>query len=234
MAEQDKQPSTFDIAFLTGGVGEVGEVLLIRHGQQEYDPRGTTQDLIDPPLSEHGRAQAQLLGKAFADTELAAIYASPLQRANDTAAALAGHHELEVQVIDDLREIEIFRDVPRDKPPAAVLSRELLEAARLRMVNELSWDVYPLSEGSQEFRKRTVNAVEVAIVAQPAKRIAIVCHGGVINSYIAHIIGARGDMFFRPAHTAVSVIVAGRRRRALRSLNDVYHLRTAEGDFTTY
>ena len=114
MAEQAKQPSTFDLAFLTSGVGDVGEVLLIRHGQQEYDPRGTTQDLIDPPLSEHGRAQAQLLGKAFADTELAAIYASPLQRANDTAAALAGHHEVEVKVIDDLREIEIFRDVPRD------------------------------------------------------------------------------------------------------------------------
>ena len=79
-----------------------------------------------------------------------------------------------------------------------------------------------------------VNAVESAIVAQEGKRIAIVCHGGVINAYLAHLISSRSDMFFRPAHTAVSVVRAGRRRRVLHSLNDVHHLSTAEGEFTTY
>ena len=66
------------------------------------------------------------------------------------------------------------------------------------------------------------------------KRVAVVCHGGVINSYMAHIIGADYDMFFRPGHTSINVAAAGGGRRVLRTLNDVHHLYTAEGDFASY
>jgi len=51
---------------------------------------------------------------------------------------------------------------------------------------------------------------------------------------MGHIIGSRHDMFFRPAHTAINVVAAGGDRRVLRSLNDVHHLVTAEGDFLSY
>ena len=102
------------------------------------------------------------------------------------------------------------------------------------MLEERSWDVYPLSESSFDFRKRAVNAVETAIAQNVGERIAIVCHGGVINAYIGHIVRSAYDMFFRPAHTSVSIIVSGEGRRVLRTANDTHHLRTAEGDFATY
>ena len=227
-------PGVFDEAFLTGVEG-VTDVLLIRHAQQVFDYGGVVGDYVDPPLTEQGRAQAALLGEALSTKRLCAIFVSPLRRAMETAQAVQRHHpRLELQVMEDLREVEVFRDVPRDKTAEEVLGRDLLLAARQRMLNERNWDVYPHSEPSYDFRKRAINAVETAIAGNVGERIAIVCHGGVINAYIGHIIGTPYDMFFRPAHTSVNIVAVGNGRRVLRLLNDIHHLTTAEGDFATY
>lgn len=228
------EPGVFDQAFLTGVEG-VTEVLLIRHGQQDIDFNGPVGEVMDPPLSETGLAQAALLGKGLSTTHLDAIFASPLRRAMQTAQAVQKHHKhLELQVIEDLQEVMIFKDVPPEKTALEFFGKDLLTAVRLRMLAEHSWDVYPLSESSFDFRKRAVNAVETAIANNVGERIAIVCHGGVINAYIGHIVRSAYDMFFRPAHTSLSIIVSGEGRRVLRSVNDTHHLRTAEGDFATY
>ncbi|MGH2670132.1 MAG: histidine phosphatase family protein [bacterium] len=233
--EQQARPrGVFDQAFLTG-VADVTEILLIRHGQQDVDLRAATVgEWIDPPLSEQGRLQARLLGEALSLKRIDAVFASKLRRAAGTAGEIARHQDLEVEYLDDLREVEVFRDVPPEKTALEFLGKELLEAVRERMLNERNWDVYPLSESSYDFKKRAVNAVETAIAKNAGERIAIVCHGGVINAYLGHIIGSRYDMFFRPAHTSVSVVVCGEGRRILRLLNDTHHLTTAEGEFATY
>lgn len=229
-----REPGVFDQAFLMGVEG-VTEVLLIRHGQQDVDFYGPVGDLIDPPLSEHGQAQASLLGKALSTVHLDAIFTSPLKRAHQTAEAVQKHHKhLDLHVVDDLREVGVFEQMPPDKTAEEFVGRELLLAVRQRMLNERSWDVYPYSESSFDFRKRSVNAVETAIAKNVGERIAIVCHGGVINAYVGHIVRAEYDMFFRPGHTSVSVVASGEGRRVLRSLNDMHHLQTAEGDFGTY
>jgi broad specificity phosphatase PhoE len=228
-------PRVFDQAFLIG-VDEVTEVLLIRHAQQDVDVDGATVgDWIDPVLSDHGRQQAQLLGEMLSTMKLDAVFTSRLKRAVETAEAVVQHHRhLELQVMDDLREVEIFREVPMDKRAKDFLGTDLLEAVRLRMLNERSWDVYPYSESSYDFRKRAINTVETAIARNPGERLAIVCHGGVINAYVGHIIGSPYDMFYRPAHTSINTVVAGGGRRVLRLLNDTHHLRTGEGDFLSY
>jgi len=229
-----QSPGVFDQAFLTG-VDGVTEVLLIRHGQQDIDFNGPVGEVMDPPLSETGLAQASLLGEGLSTTHIDAIFASPLRRAMQTAEAVQKHHKhLELQVIEDLQEVMIFKDVPPEKTALEFFGKDLLMAVRLRMLEERSWDVYPLSESSFDFRKRAVNAVETAIAQNVGERIAIVCHGGVINAYIGHIVRSAYDMFFRPAHTSVSIVASGESRRVLRSMNDTYHLRTAEGDFATY
>jgi len=235
-AEEQKarSPGVFDQAFLTGVAG-VTELLLLRHAQQEIDVLGATVgDWIDPPLSEQGRQQARLLGEALSVTHIDGIFASPLKRARETAGEVARHHGLEIRFLDDLREVEVFRDVPPDKTALEFFGKELLEAVRQRMIDERNWDVYPHSESSYDFRKRAINAVETVIATNVGERIVIVCHGGVINAYLGHIIGSRYDMFFRPAHASVSVAVSGEGRRVLRLLNDTHHLTTAEGDVASY
>lgn len=78
---------------------------LIRHGETE----GNRQCYIgrqDLPLNEEGRRQAAALASALSEEEISAIYASPLQRARDTAAPLALQHTLNVEVRPALLEID--------------------------------------------------------------------------------------------------------------------------------
>ncbi len=219
----------FDRAFLTGVEG-VTELIFVRHGEQFIaDPRsGPVGDTFDPPLSERGEQQAKLVGERLSVDRVDVVYASPLKRALETGKQVARHHRLEPIVIDDLREVEVFRDIPADRSAVDYLGQGLLLAMRERMLRERKWDVYPHSESSFEFRKRTVNAVESIIAENEGKRVVIACHGGVINSYIAHIIGVDYDMFFRPAHCSIHTVYSGHGVRALQSLNDVHHLRTSE------
>jgi broad specificity phosphatase PhoE len=226
----------FDIAFLTGGT-DVTELILVRHGQQQIDDptAGKVGDFIDPPLSEIGRRQAELVGKRFGDEHLDAVYASTLQRAYDTGAAIASRHGLAPTAVADLREIEVFRDVPPEESAADYIGRDALLVARDRMIVEKRWDVYPFSEPGAEFRARVVAAIEGIIARHRRQRVVVACHGGVINAYVASFVGIACDMFFRPAHTAVNVTLAGPDGvRALRSLGDVNHLEHDADQLVTY
>ena len=83
-------------------------IILVRHGETDYNKerriQGGTSDI---PLSEIGRKQALALGQRLSREEIAAIYSSPLQRALDTAKAIAGYHSLEVITLPSLKEINV-------------------------------------------------------------------------------------------------------------------------------
>ena len=233
---QGRPPGVFDQAFLIG-VDETTEVLLIRHAKQDVDFAGATMgEIIDPALSDQGRQQARLVGDLLSAAKLDAIFTSTLKRAVQTAEAIAQHHRhLEMQVMDDLREVGVFRDIPGDKTAEEFLGEDLLDAVRLRMLSERSWDVYPHSESSYDFRKPAINSVEPALARrQGARNASVSPGGGVINAYVGHIIGSPYDMFFRPAHASINTVVAEGGRRVLRLLNDTHHLNTGEGDFLSY
>lgn len=230
-----RPPMVFDRAFLTGVEG-VTELIFVRHGEQDVPDWNASKvgDTFDPPLSERGQRQAELVGERLSVDRVDIVYASPLKRAFETGKAIARHHRMEPEVMDDLREIEVFRDVPADQRAVDFLGAGLLAATRERMLRERKWDVYPYSESSFGFRKRTVNAVEAIIAQNEGKRVVIACHGGVINAYIAHIIGVEYDMFFRPAHASISVVYSGHGVRALQSLNDVHHLLAGEWNLVSH
>lgn len=226
-------PSVFDYgsyAFLIG-VEPVTELCFVRHGQQAIlAGAGPFGDAIDPPLSEIGRRQAELVGRRFANQRVDVVYSSNLQRAQSTGLEIARWHGLEPVPVADLREVEVFRDIPPEMSVEQYLGTPLFLGVRERMIAEKRWDVYPYSEASAEFRKRTVNAIEGIVATNDAKRVVIACHGGVINAYLAHHLGIDYDMFFRPAHTAVNVVRAGHNGvRAVHALGDVNHL-IGEGD----
>ena len=232
---QARPPMVFDRAFLTGVEG-VTELIFVRHGEQHIpDPRsGPVGDTFDPPLSERGEQQAKAVGERLSVDRVDVVYASPLKRALETGRQIARHHRMEPVVVPDLREIEVFRDMPPEKSAVEYFGQGLLLGIRERMLREKKWDVYPLSESSFDFRKRTVNAVEAIIAENEGKRVVIACHGGVINSYVGHVIGVDYDMFFRPAHCSIHIVFSGHGVRALQSLNDVHHLRTGEWNLVSH
>ena len=85
----------------------------------------------------------------------------------------------------------------------------------------------------QDRKSEVMNRLEQAIASQRAERIAVVCHSGVINIYVGHILKSPYDLFFGPNHTSINVIAAGDGRRVIRSLNDAKHLQTPDGDLRT-
>lgn len=234
-SSQPQRTGPFDRAFLTSG-DDVTKVILVRHGEQDLRD-GTTYaigETVDPVLSARGRSQAVLVGEHLKDHPIDAIYASPLIRAHETGKAIASHHAAEVVVLDDLKEVQLFRDAPQDRPLIDLLGQAHVQGLRDRMAREKTWDVYPLSESSFELRKRVVNVVEEIIAANPGKTVVVACHGGVINAYLAHILNIDHDMFFRPGHTSMNVVAAHDGVRAVHSLNDVRHLEAAGADLVSY
>ena len=80
-------------------------VLLVRHGQSEWNAQGRWQGQADPPLSELGRAQARAAAHSLG--ALDAIFASDLQRATETAAIISAAIGVGPVIVDpDLRERE--------------------------------------------------------------------------------------------------------------------------------
>jgi broad specificity phosphatase PhoE len=81
-------------------------VHLLRHGEV-HNPTGVLYGRLPGfHLSEHGRNQAEIVAKALADADVTTVLASPLQRAQETAAPMAAVHGLEVLTEDGLLEAD--------------------------------------------------------------------------------------------------------------------------------
>ncbi|MFM8506214.1 MAG: histidine phosphatase family protein, partial [Actinomycetota bacterium] len=73
------------------------------------------------------------------------------------------------------------------------------------------------------FRKRVIAACERMIERHPGERVVAVCHGGVINQYLAHILGIQTQLgFFYPHYTSIHRVIASREGlRTLATLNEI-------------
>ena len=78
-----------------------------------------------------------------------------------------------------------------------------------------------------DFRTGVMEAVEEIIATHPGEKVAAVCHGGVINAYLTHILGIEDPTgFFYPNYTSIHRIAAARSgERSVLSLNETCHLR---------
>lgn len=228
-------PTSLDRPFLTHQPGTV-TLSFVRHGQQETPDGNFTPGLwLDPPLSARGQRQAAAVGAAMATEAVDEVYCSHLRRADETAAAVAAPHGLERTVYPELREVETYRDVPDGVALDDVLPPVMWHGVQARFERECRWDVSPFSEGSAEFRARIVTVVEGIIATAKGTHIAIVCHGGVINAYLGHLLGLEVDMFFRPVHASVSRVLVGTHgRRVIHTLNELHHLHSVDPDLVSY
>ncbi len=82
-------------------------LILVRHGETDWNRENRFQGQADPPLNELGRRQSAELADRLAAEGVDRVYTSPQRRASETAAILADRLGLEVQPVDGLREIDV-------------------------------------------------------------------------------------------------------------------------------
>lgn len=194
------------------------ELLFIRHAipiRRELD-----SGVADPELSAAGTEQARRLAEYLTTESLDAIYSSPLRRARETAAPLAAACALEIEVLDGFAEY--------DRSSNSYVPVEELKATNDPRWIEMRDGLWTSDdESEEEFVARVVRSAEEVVARHSGERVAVVCHGGVINAYLAHVLGLgsrRG--FFYPNYTSIHRVAAARSgERSIVTLNETPHLR---------
>ena len=153
-------------------------VLLVRHGQTAWNVDTRIQGHLDIGLNEHGRWQAQRLADALAGETLDAIYSSDLQRARDTALAVAGRLGLQVQDEPGLRErsFGLFEGATFQE----LQERHPEETRRWRQ-RDPAFTPPGGGESLEMFFARTVAVAQRLAQAHPGQAIALFTHGGVLD-----------------------------------------------------
>jgi probable phosphoglycerate mutase len=209
------------------------EVLLVRHGEQKFRENIPLGEAYDAPLSELGQRQAEAVGERLAPARLGRVYCSDMRRAHDTAKAVAKHHGYEPIVRPGLKEIDLWQKAPQDKGLLDLYSREELGDVYRKVSRERKNSAYPYCEDIDFFHNRIFTALDEAIAESHGMRIAVVCHGGVINAILSRVLGSRYDHLVSVHHTSISVMRAADTRRVILTVNDYSHVmpfQTSRGD----
>jgi probable phosphoglycerate mutase len=202
-------------------------LFLIRHGRSDLSstemtttPRGRQWD---PSLGAEGREQAELLARRLALLPApAAVYCSPFRRCRETVAPYVRLTGSEVTYVDDLGEAYIGEWEGRSFEEILGGDAEML---RLYRDQEPMWHLAPGGEAPEAFRRRVVAAVDEILAKHSDGNVIAVAHGGVINAYIAPILGLHdSDMFFLPENTSVNTVIVDGDERRVRFLSDIRHL----------
>jgi probable phosphoglycerate mutase len=108
-----------------------------------------------------------------------------MQRAHDTAQAIAKHHGLEPIIRQELSEIDLWQRAPQNKGLLDIYSREELVEIYREVRATRRHDAYPHVEDPDAFRKRIVGAIDQIAAEAEGHRVVIACHGGVYPGHLA-------------------------------------------------
>jgi len=199
---------------------------LIRHGRVDFDARDAFRESPrgrqwDPPLGEEGRKQAGLLAARLeASPPFSAIWCSPFRRCVETIEPYATATGMEIRYDERFGEVFVgeWEGLPFEE---IVASDEQL--ARMFREQEAMFGLAPGGESGAELRARVLPAVEELLETTEGD-VAVVAHGGVINAYVASLLGLEQDMFFLPDNTSLNTVVVEDGAPRVRFLNDVRHI----------
>ena len=174
-------------------------LLLVRHAVTAHTGPKLSGRMPGIDLSEEGQRQAAALGLRLAQHPIAAIYASPIDRTRQTAAAVAAHHDLEVQLLDGVLEAD-YGDW------TGGMIADLMKTDIWKVVQrQPSRARFPNGEGLADMQARMVRTLDDVVERHPGDLVVVVSHADPIKSAIAHYTGVHLDLFQRIVVSPASV-----------------------------
>ena len=142
-------------------------------------------------LSDEGRGQADALAERLAALPVDAVYASPIERTTQTAAAVASRHGLEVRALDGVLEADYGEWTGQKLADLAKtdLWKVVQRAPSARQL--------PGGESLAAMQARMVAALDGVVAAHPGELVVVVSHADPIKAAIAHYTGVHLDLFQR-------------------------------------
>ncbi len=175
-------------------------VLLVRHGLTPTTGKLLPGRAVGLHLSDEGRAQAQRVADRIAQlATVDAIYASPLERARETAAPIGAARKLRVQIDKGLLECDF------GEWTGAAL-KTLMKLPQWSTVQRApSTFTFPGGESFTAMQNRIVGAIDRLRAAHPGGVIVCVSHADPIKAAVAHALGTHIDLFQRIVISTCSV-----------------------------
>ncbi|GAB6137032.1 alpha-ribazole phosphatase [Halanaerobaculum tunisiense] len=198
------------------------EVILVRHGETDWNQAGKFQGNKDIPLNDTGLAQARKLAQRLEGTTFDTIYTSDLSRASRTAEIIAKKQGLAIEKKTAFQEIDFgdwegltFVDLEEDYQAAFAAWKE----------NPVD-NGPPKGENLGEVQTRVVTRIKDILNSQEQDRILVVAHGGVIRVLVATFLEMPLSKCWRLAqsNTAISRIQFYEEEVILESFNCTAHL----------
>ncbi|MBN1188222.1 MAG: histidine phosphatase family protein [Dehalococcoidales bacterium] len=198
------------------------EIVLVRHGQTESNRTGFYMGWSAEDLNAGGLAQAQRLSTRLAGLEIDAAFSSPLKRALHTAEIVAGPHQVAVNTLEGLMEINQGRLEGAHRSQTEKNWPDLFQ----HLINDPSRAVFPEGESFSQVADRTVTAFEFVQRQNPEKRVLLVAHEINIKIIIMHALGIPYTVYRRFEIRNASLSRLQFREGAFRliTLNDTAHL----------
>jgi len=203
----------------------MAKIVLVRHGQTEWNRVERFRGRADVPLNETGLAQAEATGRRIAaEWRPLAIYSSPLSRAVKTADAIAWHFELPVQIHEGLSDIDygqwqgLTPDEARERWPEVVDGWYTApHTARI-----------PGGETLDELRARAMGMVNELAARHQGQTIILVGHTVINRIILLGVLGLGNNHFWRLRQDtcAINTFEVEGGVFIIGSLNETYHLRS--------
>jgi probable phosphoglycerate mutase len=180
-------------------------VLLVRHARTATTGKRLPGRAAGLVLSPAGRREAEAVAGRLAGVKLAAVYSSPLERARETAAAIARPRRLAVRIARDLVDLDVGRwagltlRAARKRPEWAAIQRHP------------SGFRFPNGESFTDMQARMVAALGRVVARHPGETVVAVSHADPIKAVLAHALGIPLDLFQRlvVATASVSAVAYG-------------------------
>jgi broad specificity phosphatase PhoE len=198
-------------------------IILVRHGQTEWNRVERFRGRADVPLNETGLAQAEATGlRIHGEWQPSAVYSSPLSRAVRTAEAIAKHFDLPVQIHPGMADIDYGKwqgltpDDVRDRSPAALHA----------WYHQPDQAIIPGGETLAQLRSRGMSAVNELYTRHAEQTIVLVGHTVINRIILLGVLGLGNERFWhiKQDTCAINVFEVEKGDFVLVSLNDTCHL----------
>lgn len=198
------------------------DIILVRHGETEWNKLGLCQGVSDICLSPIGNKQAELLADSLKDHDLQYIYSSNLKRAYETAKAIAKFHNAEVKIDPGFREMNqgVFEGLP-----FAELRETRGDLLRSWRADPENYRI-PKGETLTEVQQRAYLSINNIIETHSPSTVLIVTHNFTIITLLCKFLGRNLNEFykFKIKETSKHVISLKNGIANIRVFNNTEHL----------